>query len=150
MDSTRPLFTRRYRSRLNSVGDRETSVAAAGHPVGVVVELEVAGLQDGAFVAGLTGPAQHGGRAGDELLEAERLLQVVVTAHRQAAHLVLRGVPGGEEQHGRVVAAGAHAPAHLEAVEVGQHDVEHDEVGDCSSTAASASRPVDADDTSNP
>ena len=39
---------------------------------------------------------------------------------------------------------------HLEAVEVGQHHVEHDEVGRVLSTAASASRPFSALETSNP
>ena len=38
-------------------------------------------------------------------------------------------VAGGEEQHRGAAAVGAQPPAHLEAVEVGQHHVEHDQVG---------------------
>ena len=67
--------------------------------------------------------------ARDELLEAERLHEVVVAAEREAAHLVLGAVAGGEEQHRRAAAVGAQPPAHLEAVEVGEHHVEHDQVG---------------------
>ena len=44
----------------------------------------------------------------------------------------------------------AEALAHLEAVEVGEHDVEHDEVGPEAATARSASRPFAAVSTSNP
>ena len=79
-------------------------------------------------VALLPGPPEDGRGAGDELLEAERLLQVVVAAEREPAHLVLGGVAGGQEQHRRPVALGAHPAADLEPVEVGQHHVEHDEV----------------------
>ena len=48
--------------------------------------------------------AQHRGDPGHELLEAERLHEVVVAAQGEAPHLVLGGVPSGEEQHRRAVA----------------------------------------------
>ena len=67
--------------------------------------------------------------ARDELLEAERLDEVVVAAEREAAHLVLGRVLRGEEQYGDPSALGAQPPADLEAVEVGEHHVEDDEVG---------------------
>jgi hypothetical protein len=64
----------------------------------------------------------------DELAGAERLRQVVVGADGQADDHVGLGVAGCEHQdrHGAVV---LDAPAHFEAVEAGQHQVEHDEVG---------------------
>ena len=67
--------------------------------------------------------------ARDQLLEAERLDEVVVAAGREAPHLVFGGIPGGEEHHRRAPALLAPATADLEAVEVGQHHVEDHEVG---------------------
>ena len=54
----------------------------------------------------------------------ERLGDVVVGAQLEAEHAVDLAVAGGEEQH-RHVLVGADAAAHLEAVDVGQADVEH-------------------------
>ena len=47
---------------------------------------------------------------------------------RQPGHLVLGGVAGREEDHRDVVAVLPQAPAHLGALEVRQHHVEHHEV----------------------
>ncbi len=76
-----------------------------------------------------TRAAQHGADPRHQLLEAERLHEVVVAAEREPAHLVVGAVARGEEQHRRPYAVVAKPAAHLEAVEVGQHDVEHDQVG---------------------
>ena len=73
-------------------------------------------------------PAEDGRDPRHQLLEAEGLDEVVVPAEREAAHLVLGGVSGGEEEHRRPVTGGAQALAHVEAVEVGEHHVEHDEI----------------------
>ena len=62
----------------------------------------------------------------------ERLGDVVVDAQAQALDLVGRGVAGGQEddRHPRAGALALAQPAgHLEAVEVGEHHVEHDQVG---------------------
>ena len=66
---------------------------------------------------------------GHELLEAERLHEVVVAAEGEAAHLVVGGVARGEEEDRRLHAVVAQPAAHLEAVEVGHHHVEDDQVG---------------------
>ena len=64
----------------------------------------------------------------DELARAERLRQVVVGADGEPDDEIRLGVAGGEHQHGdRAVALDA--PAHLEAVEAGEHEVEDDEIG---------------------
>ena len=60
----------------------------------------------------------------DQLSHAERLGEVVVGADRQADDEVGLVVAGGEHQH-RYVAVALDAPAHLQAVEAGEHQVEH-------------------------
>ena len=65
--------------------------------------------------------------AAAELAHRERLGDVVVGAELEAEHLVdLLGL--GRQHDDRHRARGAQPPAHLEAVEVGHHHVEHDEV----------------------
>ena len=87
--------------------------------------------------------AQDGPDARHELLDAERLGDVVV-AHAQPLDLVLGGVAGGEEDDRHLLALMAEPAADLEAVEVGKHDVEHDEMGRKVRTWSSASAPVEA------
>ena len=91
----------------------------------VVVELEVLEVEPARLRRGLAGAAQHGADARDQLLEAERLGDVVVAAQREAADLVLGGVARGEEDDRDLRAAGAEPACDLEALHVGQHDVEH-------------------------
>ena len=71
--------------------------------------------------------AQHGLHAADELGDAERLGDVVVGAGLEADDLVELGVLRREHQDVRV-AERAHAAADLDAVDVGQADVEDDQV----------------------
>ncbi len=122
-------------------GERDRG-AAAGDLVGDRVQAEV-GDDQPAVLGGPAGPAQDGADPGDELLQAERLGDVVVRAGGEALHLVADTVLGGEEEHRQVVTgvpvgrpgylAAAGALAQLlddgEAVEVGEHHVEHDQVG---------------------
>jgi hypothetical protein len=75
------------------------------------------------------GAAHQGAQPGDDLLEAERLGDVVVAARGEAGDAVLDGVAGGEEQDRDAVVVLAHPAQHLEAVHVGQHHVERDRVG---------------------
>ena len=65
----------------------------------------------------------------DHLGQSERLGHVVVAADGEAGHLVLDRVAGGEEEDGALHAVRAEAAGDLEAVEVGEHDVEDDQVG---------------------
>ena len=64
----------------------------------------------------------------DELGERERLDEVVVGAAVEAGDAVLDRVARGEHEHGRPDAVVAQAAADLEAVDAGQHHVEHDRV----------------------
>ena len=73
--------------------------------------------------------AQERPQARQELLERERLGQVVVGPRVQTGHPVGHGVPGGEQQHGDVVPCGAQRAARLQAVEPRHHHVEHHGVG---------------------
>ena len=69
----------------------------------------------------------RGGDARDELAGAERLRQVVVGALVETEQLVgLLAARGGHDD--RRLRAGVDAAADLDAVEAGQHQVEHDQV----------------------
>jgi hypothetical protein len=91
------------------------------------VELEVAGLEDLAPLAGLA-PFQVGVYAGDELLHGKRFGHVVVGAGLEAPDLVLFGVLGRDHDDHHVLVALADALADLYARLAGEHDVEEDQV----------------------
>jgi hypothetical protein len=97
--------------------------------VAVLVEGEVADGEQA--VAGPDGgpPSAHEpAQPRHDLLEAERLGDVVVAAGSDAGDAVLDGVLRGEEQHGHVGVGAAHPAQHLEAVDVREHDVEEHDV----------------------
>ena len=66
--------------------------------------------------------------AGQQLVEAERLRQIVVGAGVEAADHVLDRVARGEHQDGRVPPLPPELGRDLEPVLLGQHDVEQDDV----------------------
>ena len=72
--------------------------------------------------------AQQRAQAGLELVDVERLDQIVVGAGVEPVDPVAHGVAGGQHQHRDAVALAPQQPAHLETVDVGQTDVEHDRV----------------------
>ena len=74
------------------------------------------------------GAALHRADAGDELAEPERLHDVVVGADLQEPDAVELVLAGGDDDD-RHVGAGADAAADLAAVEIGETEVEQDEVG---------------------
>ena len=76
---------------------------------------------------GLDAPQQRA-QAREQLAQGERLDQVVVGAGIEAGDAVVDRVARGEHEDRRAVAGLAHAPAHLEAVDVRHGDVEHDGV----------------------
>ena len=101
---------------------------AAEDLVPLLVEREVGEMQHVAGQLALRA-AENRLHARDDLGEAERLRDVVVAADPQRLHLVLDRVLRGEEEDRRLEPALSHAPAHLDPVQVGEHPVEHDEIG---------------------
>ena len=113
---------------MNSVGLSSILLVADGHLVRVLVHAQFAGADDGLFVV-VHGATEDRLEARDDLVEAERLGDVVVAADGEAGDLVLGVVFRGQEQDGRRVAGCPEALGDAEPVHVGQHDVEDDEVG---------------------
>ena len=106
-------------------------VRAAPDLVRVVVELEVGELRAGPSRRRSSLPVRRSTARtrAIELLEAERLGDVVVAADREALHLLLGGVAGGQEHDRHVMPVGPQPLHDREPVAVGEHDVEHDEIG---------------------
>ena len=73
-------------------------------------------------------PAEHGADAREELLDVERLGHVVVGAGVERGDLVGLAVARGQH-HDRNVAERAHPAQHLDAVDVGEPEVEQHDVG---------------------
>ena len=71
-------------------------------------------------------PPQHGPDPGDQLARAERLGDVVVRAELEAQHPLHLVVARGDHQHRGAVAGGPQRAQHLQPVQAGQPDVEHD------------------------
>ena len=85
-------------------------------------------------------PPQERADATAELADRERLRDVVVRAELQPEDLV-ELVVARRQHDDRDGALGPQPPAHLEPVDAGQHDVEHDEVDVSSAKRRSASSP---------
>ncbi len=73
-------------------------------------------------------PAQQGLQAGGEFAQVEGFEQVVIGAGLQAVDAVGHRVPRGEDQHRNLQALAAQLLQQLEAVFVGQAEVEHHDV----------------------
>jgi len=106
-------------------GQIEGAAAAACGAAGEV-ELDVGVAQHLAVVGG--GAAQQRAQPREQLLERERLHQVVVGARVQPGDAVAHLVARGEHQDRRLGACAAQPPAGLDAVDVGHQHVEHDRV----------------------
>ena len=115
----------------NSPGVQATFIAVGKQFVAVEVDGDAADAQQlrpGRLLAGRSAAAEQGAHPGGELARAERLGHVVVRTEVEAEqHVVLLG-PGGQHQH-REVGLAAQDPADVEAVDAGQHHVEHEQVG---------------------
>jgi len=72
--------------------------------------------------------SQDGPDAGDELARAERLRDVVVGADTEADQDIGLVVASGEHDDGHG-SLGLDATAHLQPVETGKQEIEHDDVG---------------------
>ena len=95
----------RKRSSSNSVAVRLISSPPRLDLVAVLVQAQVADGQRPTSLGGLlrAGPAHQRAQPGDDLLQRERLGDVVVPAGGQAGDPVLDGVARGQEQDGYVV-----------------------------------------------
>ena len=102
----------------------DAALAAAGG-AGDEVELEVGAGEAGLLGAGLGRAAQHRLEAGGELGEGEGLDHVVVGAGAQAADALVDGAHRGQDDRRGLDAGGADRLQQRQAVEVGQHPVEH-------------------------
>jgi hypothetical protein len=85
---------------------------------------------------------EQGPDPGEELGQPEGLGDVVIGARVEADDGVHLVGAGGEDQHGNGVPFGPDPPAHLEPVELGQADVQQDEVGPVRQRAVEGGRPV--------
>ena len=110
-------------------GREVDQVARARDLVRVLVESEIGVPEQPVVDVGDLVATQERAHSSDDLLETERLGDVVVAADGQPGHLVLHGVAGGEEEHRHVAPIGAQATGHLESVDVGHHHVEDEQVG---------------------
>src|SRR5207247_3329335 len=75
-----------------------------------------------------------------ELIEGERLGQVVVGAEIEAHDLVGHAIARSQDEDGRLHVLAPRLPEHLETVALGQHEIEDDQiVGDRKSTRLNSS-----------
>src|SRR3954470_13546866 len=109
-----------------ALGELDLPVGAA-HLVRIGVEGQVAHPQR-RHAAGRPA-AQQRAQAGEQLLALERLDEVVVRADVQALHTRIERVARGQHEDRRVVVVFAQPPGDVDAVEAGQPEVEHDQIG---------------------
>ena len=128
-DRTMPAFTMSSSSTSNSVFVRSSCALAAPRGAALRVEHEVADPDD---VVGRPTRLERRSSAAHprrQLVERERLHDVVVGAGVEPGdpigHLVARGQHQDRQRH----RAGAQSATHGEAVDVRHHDVEHEEIG---------------------
>ena len=111
-----------------SLGERHP-LAAHEHTPGGGLDRHVAELDRRLMGRGGVDAAQHGVDPRDQLRGRERLDHVVVGTQAQADHPVGLLPLGGQEDQRDRLAVGLAQPAHdLEAVESGEHQVEHDQI----------------------
>ena len=115
-------------SSSNSLGRSSTDALADGHLVPFGVDAQIADLEH--LLGRLAGriAAQDRLDPRDELARVERLGHVVVGAQLQPDDLVHVVAARGEHDD-RQVALLAQSAAHFPAVELGHHQVEHEQVG---------------------
>ena len=112
------------------------------------IDPQVAQVAGGAGrqLGGPLDPAQQRGDPGHQLAHPERLGEVVVGTDAEPDQDVRLVVARGQHQH-RDRPLGLDPPAHLVAVEPGQHHVQHHQVrARCSANAATAPGPSQACD----
>ena len=124
-----------------ALGERDL-LGGDGHPARGRVDHELAELERRLRVGARVQAPQHGVDARHELGRRERLDDVVVGAQAQPDDAVgLLAARGQQDDRRAVAVVLAHAAHHLEPIDAGQHEVEHDEVGRALDTAAIAAWP---------
>jgi len=108
------------------LGRQADVLTVAGDPPAEQVKLDARRSQPWGMLAG--GYAQMRAYPRRELLEGERLGQIVVGAGVEAPDPVGDLCASGEHDHRGAALGGAHALDDLKAVTTGEHDVEHDKV----------------------
>ena len=115
----------RNASSRSSVGVSAEGTAGAGCDGGSLVHEQIAGLERPGQAAGAP---EHRAHPGEQLLERERLDQVVIGAEGEPGKPVVQPVAGREEDD-RDVSRGSQPLCEGEAVVAWQHHVEHRQVG---------------------
>ena len=95
------------------------------HPQHATAARNIPGLGSGRPAAD---PPQDGGDAGLQLLGTERLGQIVVGTEIQARHPLADGIERRKKDD-RNAGFGPQATTHREAIQLGQHHVEHHQIG---------------------
>ena len=113
-------------SSANSFADRCDLRPVSPRLPGGRIEAEISHLQQGGTLGRAT-PHERA-KPREQLGERERLQQVVVGAGIEPGDAILDRIARREHQHRRPDAPLAQSPAHLDPVEAGQHQVEHDRV----------------------
>ena len=90
------------------------------------VQHEIREAED--LAVGRRAPPQQRPYAREQLVVGERLHEVVVGAAVETADPVVDRVARGQHENRHIVRRRAQSPADLDAVESGQHEVQHDEV----------------------
>src|SRR4030095_13608308 len=125
--STRPALRMRYSSRAYS---RAVRLIRRRPPVTLArggIEPQIADAQHRDALA--RPPAQQRAHPREELVEGEWLGEVVVGAEIEAGHLIGEPVARGEQQHRHLDLLLSSGLEDAQAIELGQPDVEDDEVG---------------------
>src|SRR5438270_9454825 len=124
------------------LGGGELDVAVPDpHAHARYIERNVASADDVTALRGTLRPPEHRPHPGDELLRRERLRDVVVRAELQADELVaLLVAPAEDEDRDRRVAT--EGPRDVEAIELRQAEVQHDEIGMLRACARERLRPI--------
>ena len=78
---------------------------------------------------GERGAAKERAQTSEQLAERERLHHVVICAGVETSHSIGHLVPRGQHQDREGAVAVAQLAAHGQAVDIGHHHVEHDDVG---------------------
>ena len=113
-----------------SVRVSSTNSFADDDAVASGIEPQLAEREAALTVAVRTGAAQQGTDPRLQLVNVERLDEVVVGARVEAVDPIRDGVAGRQHEHRDPVALATQQATHLKAVDVRQPDVKHDRVGD--------------------